>query len=143
MLIIDTNIVAGVKLLKSSRWEMNEERRKTVMSFQSKIQVHCQLKYLHVHCLETLIYLYCSFPYYIEYSKFSSLFPSNCWYILCNRSLSTISSQIEEKLKGLRKARDEEDLMNRIRECAPDIANVTQLATLRQNVSIEGCARLS
>ena len=43
--------------------------------------------------------------------------------------------QIEEKLRGLRDAKDEDDLMHRIRECAPDIANITQLATLRQNVS--------
>ena len=42
--------------------------------------------------------------------------------------------QIEEKLRALREAKDEEDLMNKIRECAPDIANITQLATLRQNV---------
>lgn len=42
--------------------------------------------------------------------------------------------QIEEKLRALREAKDEEDLLNKIRECAPDIANITQLATLRQNV---------
>ena len=45
-----------------------------------------------------------------------------------------ITLQIEEKLRGLRAAKDEEDLMNKIRECAPEIANITQLATLRQNV---------
>ena len=42
--------------------------------------------------------------------------------------------QIEDKLWGLRDARDVDDLIGRIRDCAPDISNITQLATLRQNV---------
>ena len=43
--------------------------------------------------------------------------------------------QIKDKLWSLRDARDVEDLMRRIRDCAPDISNITQLAILKQNVS--------
>ena len=43
--------------------------------------------------------------------------------------------QIEEKLRSLGAARNEDELMARIKDCSEDIANITQVAVLKQNVS--------
>ena len=45
------------------------------------------------------------------------------------------SLQIEEKLRALQGVESESDLMGRIQDYESDIAQITQIATLRQNVS--------
>lgn len=42
--------------------------------------------------------------------------------------------QIEEKLRSLSAARTDDELMARIKDCTDDIANITQVAVLKQNV---------
>lgn len=42
--------------------------------------------------------------------------------------------QIEEKLRSLGSAQNEEELLARIKDCSDDIANITQVAVLKQNV---------
>ena len=55
--------------------------------------------------------------------------------IFYNVSIAGPAEQIEEKLKSLSAARNEEELMARIKDCTDDIANITQVAVLKQNVS--------
>lgn len=59
---------------------------------------------------------------------------------MCVRSLLYLDTpmyvyiQLEKKLRGLIDARDEEELMARLKDCAVEIANVIQLAKSRENV---------
>ena len=50
-------------------------------------------------------------------------------------SIAGPAEQIEEKLKSLSAERNEEELMARIKDCTDDIANITQVAVLKENVS--------